>query len=121
MYRLSTQISISAAHYLNKYDGDCARLHGHNWKVKVEVTADRLDETGMAMDFKDLKDVTWEAIGKYDHQVFNELEPFDSINPTAENIARHFYQQISIQLPKHVKMAKLCLWETDKYLVEYSE
>jgi len=121
MYRLSTQFSISAAHYLNKYDGDCARLHGHNWKIKVEVTAQELDETGMAMDFKDLKEISWAAICKYDHQVFNEVKPFDSINPTAENIAHHFYQQISKQLPQHVTMAKLCLWETDKYLVEYSE
>lgn len=121
MYRLSAQVGISSAHYLNHYEGDCARLHGHNWKVKVEVTANTLDEAGMAMDFKDLKDVSWKVIGKYDHQVFNEVAPFDEINPTAENIARYFFQAIARELPAHVKMDRICLWETEKYSVEYSE
>jgi 6-pyruvoyltetrahydropterin/6-carboxytetrahydropterin synthase len=121
MYKLSAMISISSAHYLNKYDGDCARLHGHNWKIKVDVTAQTLDESGMALDFKELKNITWKAIGKYDHQVFNKVEPFTKLNPTAENIARHFYHEIAAQLPDNIKMSKISLWETEKYLVEYSE
>lgn len=121
MYKLSTMVSISSAHFLKHYDGDCARLHGHNWKVKVDVAAQTLNDSGMAVDFKELKKITWQAIGKYDHQVFNEVAPFDKLNPTAENIARHFYNEIAALLPDNIKMSKISLWETEKYLVEYSE
>ena len=121
MYKLSALLNFSAAHYLNAYNGDCARLHGHNWKILVEVSANDLDASGMAMDFKDLNDVAWKVIGKFDHQVVNEVEPFNKINPTAENLARYFYEAIKSNLPEKVEMIKIGLWETEKYLVEYSE
>ena len=67
MYKLSTLLSFSSAHYLNNYDGNCAKLHGHNWKVQVDVAADQLDNTGMAIDFKDLNGLAWKIISKFDH------------------------------------------------------
>lgn len=119
MYRLSAELKISAAHQLRNYDGPCARIHGHNWKVKVEVCATELDKIGMAIDFADLKDITWRVIGKYDHNNFNAIAPFDNINPTAENIARYFYHEISALLPQGIKMCSIEIWETDKYKVAY--
>lgn len=121
MYKLSALLSFSSAHYLNEYNGNCARLHGHNWKIQIEVSSFEINDIGMALDFKDLSKLAWQVIGKFDHQVINDVKPFDTINPTAENIARYFYQEISKILPPHVKMEKIGLWETDKYLVEYSE
>ncbi len=121
MYRLSIQTNISAAHLIRGYKGPCARLHGHNWKLKVDVTASVLNEIGMAIDFKDLKEITWKIAGRYDHQNFNEIAPFDKINPTAENVAKYFFEEIDRLLPEGIKMAKISLWETEKYLVEYSE
>ncbi|HEM48866.1 MAG TPA: 6-carboxytetrahydropterin synthase QueD [Caldithrix sp.] len=121
MYKLSALQNFSSAHYLNDYNGDCARLHGHNWKVLVEVSAAKLDASGMAVDFKDLNEIAWKVIGKFDHQVINEIEPFKTINPTAENLARYFYEEIKNYLPDNVKMGKIGLWETEKYLVEYCE
>jgi len=121
MYKLSALLNFSSAHYLNAYNGDCARLHGHNWRVLVEVSANELDETGMALDFKDLNSIAWKIIGKFDHQVINKVEPFDKINPTAENLACYLYDEIKILLPANTKMEKIGLWETEKYFVEYSE
>ena len=121
MYKLSALLNFSSAHYLNDYDGNCARLHGHNWKVQVEVAAGELNKLGMAMDFKDLDKLAWDVIGKFDHQVVNKINPFDALNPTAENMARYFYREINKGLPAGIKMEKLSLWETDKYLVEYCE
>lgn len=121
MYKLSALLNFSSAHYLNNYDGNCSRLHGHNWKVQVEVSANELNETGMALDFKDLNEIAWNVIGKFDHQVINEVKPFDTINPTAENLARYFYDKIKKTLPAKIVLKKIGLWETDKYLVEYGE
>lgn len=119
MYRLSAELKISSAHQLRNYEGPCARVHGHNWKIKVEVSAKELDEIGMAIDFADLKKIAWQVIGKYDHNNFNELAPFDKINPTAENIARYFFNEIAGLLPDGIKLITVEIWETDKYKVAY--
>jgi len=121
MYQLSIQNSFSAAHILREYKGNCARLHGHNWKVKVDVSSEELNEVGMAIDFKDLTDISWQVIGKFDHQNINEIEPFNRINPSAENLARYFYIEIAKLLPDKINIQKISIWEVDKYLVEYFE
>ena len=121
MYRLQIQTSISAAHFLQEYDGNCSVLHGHNWKIEVIVKSDQVDKVGMVIDFKDLKEITWQVAGNYDHRVFNEVPPFNTQNPTAENISRHFYREISKRLPVGVNMDRIRLWETDNYAIEYSE
>lgn len=83
MYYCIKDLEISAAHKLAlSYESPCARLHGHNWKLRVFCRAESLNPDGMVMDFTHIK----KAIhGKLDHQYLNEVLPF---NPTAENIAR---------------------------------
>ena len=120
MYILSIETMISAAHRLREYEGNCVRLHGHNWKIRVEVKTDTLNNLGMGIDFKDLADLAWQVIGRFDHQEINTIPPFDQMNPTAENLARYFYEEIGRLLPEPILMHKIALWETDKYRVEYS-
>lgn len=121
MFNLSIDTSFSAAHLLRDYDGPCSRTHGHNWKIRVEVLADTLDEKGIAIDFKDLKNLTWQVIGKFDHSNFNDIAPFDTLNPTAENIVKYFFDELKKILPEGTRLNKIRLWETEKYAVEYSE
>ena len=121
MYILSIETMISAAHRLREYDGNCVRIHGHNWKIRVEVKTDTLNDVGMGIDFKDLTDLAWRVVGRFDHQEINRIPPFDKMNPTAENMARYFYLEIGRLLPRHIQMHKISLWETDKYKVEYFE
>ena len=121
MFTLSVQKEISAAHQLRDYDGPCARIHGHNWKIKIEVQADKLDHVGIAIDFTDIEDLLWKIIGAYDHSNFNEIEPFDRINPTAENIACYIYEEMKKLLPSGIDMKSVQLWETDTYRVTYEE
>ena len=119
MYCLSIESKISAAHQLRDYDGPCARLHGHNWKIKVEVTAEKLNDVGIAIDFSELKNITWKVIGKFDHNNFNNIAPFDKQNPTAENIAKYFYHELAQLLPRDIDLSYIEIWETDKYRVSY--
>lgn len=121
MYQLSIEKTISAAHNLRDYEGPCSRVHGHNWKIGVRVKAEQLDNAGIAIDFEELEKLTWQIIGRFDHQNLNELTPFDSLNPTAENIVKYFYDQIKIVLPRDVLLAEVTLWENDTYKVSYAE
>ena len=83
MYYISKRMEIAGAHRLRlSYESKCSHLHGHNWIVTVYCYAEELNEDGMVVDFKQIKD----RIHVYlDHGYLNELLPF---NPTAENIAR---------------------------------
>ena len=121
MYRLSSQKMISAAHVLRDYDGPCSRMHGHNWNVKIDVLSNQLDKVGFCLDFKDLDDILWKVIGPFDHNNFNDFAPFDKLNPTAENIARYFFDELKKLLPQNIRLEKISIWETDTYLVEYFE
>jgi 6-pyruvoyltetrahydropterin/6-carboxytetrahydropterin synthase len=93
-FEVYVESHFSAAHCLVGYPGDCARLHGHNWNVRVFVTCDRLDETGMGVDFRDLKRALGEVLADFDHTTLNDLPAFKDANPTSENIARFLYREI---------------------------
>lgn len=122
MFVLKIVTDFAAAHSLRKYPGDCARLHGHNWQVEVMVEAQKLDENGIAVDFRQIKQQTKKIIKKLDHQYLNEVPPFDSLNPTAEHIAQYFYQQVSSLVNnKSVRLREVMIWETPRAAVSYSE
>lgn len=121
-YTLKILADFASAHTLRDYPGDCSRMHGHNWKLEVEVTATELNEHGMGMDFKTIKTATRELAKTLDHRYLNDIPPFDTVNPTAENIAQYFYQSLSKTLNiETAKISGVTLWETDRACVRYSE
>jgi len=97
-------------------------MHGHNWKVEVEVSGNKLDNIGMVMDFKEIKKSTNEIVNELDHQFLNDLKPFENMNPTAENIAQYIYYELAKVLSKNdVQVKSIKLWENDRSAVTYSE
>ena len=75
MYEVMIEEEFSAAHALRGYRGKCENLHGHNWKVEVYVRGDRLDQIGMLVDFKELKEATRRVMKLLDHHVLDFREP----------------------------------------------
>ncbi len=121
-YTLKVVSDFASAHTLRDYPGACSRMHGHNWKVELEVQANTLDEVGMAVDFKVMKKAVREVTDDLDHYYLNEIEPFDKINPTAENIAAYLYKRLSTKLNNDsIKVSALTLWETERACVRYTE
>ncbi|PCH63263.1 MAG: 6-carboxytetrahydropterin synthase QueD [Gammaproteobacteria bacterium] len=121
-YTLKILADFASAHTLREYPGDCSRMHGHNWKLEVDVTATSLNEHGMGMDFKTIKTATRKLAKTLDHRYLNDIPPFDTINPTAENIAQYFYQNLSKTLNiDTAKISGVTLWETDRACVRYTE
>lgn len=121
-YKLKTITEFASAHTLRDYPGACSRMHGHNWKVELEAVATSLDEMGMGIDFKKMKNAANEVGDQMDHRYLNDLEPFAEINPTAENIAAYMFQEISSRLNSDtIKVHAVTLWETDRACVRYSE
>lgn len=121
-YTLKIITDFASAHTLRDYPGACARMHGHNWKVEVEVTASELDAIGMGVDFRVIKQAARDIAERLDHRYLNDLEPFVQINPTAENIAAYFHQELSAQLNNDtIRVHAVTLWETERACVRYAE
>ena len=119
-FTLKVETEISSAHQLVGYIGDCARLHGHNWRIRVEVIAQDLDDIGVAVDFKVLKSLLKEITSPLDHQNLNEIEPFNKINPTAENLAKYIFEEYKKVLNiKGVTLNAIIIYETPRSEVRY--
>ena len=125
MYELTVEREFSSGHYLRNYHGRCENPHGHNYKVRITLTGAELDQAGLLLDFKLLKQVMRPVIDRIDHQMLNDLEPFTNVNPSAENIARYFYEQTSQQLTDmtsgRVRVKDCTIWETDTTSATYYE
>ncbi len=95
MFEVTVEQTFAAGHALRNYRGKCENVHGHNYRVRVTVAGDRLDETGLLVDFLDVNRLIGGVVEYLDHQFINDLAPFDQINPSAENIAKYFYDRVS--------------------------
>ena len=125
MYEVNVEADFSSGHYLRNYHGRCENPHGHNYKVRVTLVGEGLDASGLLLDFKMLKQVMRPVIDRIDHRMLNDLEPFTTLNPSAENIARYFFEQTNQQLvgmtEGRVRVKDCTIWETDTTSATYYE
>ncbi len=125
MYEVTVEADFASGHYLRNYRGKCENPHGHNYKVRVTLAGAALDETGLLLDFKLLKQVLKPVIERIDHQMLNDLEPFTTLNPSAENIAKYLYDETNRQLARvtgdRVRVKDCTIWETESTTATYYE
>jgi 6-pyruvoyltetrahydropterin/6-carboxytetrahydropterin synthase len=117
-FEITTTRSFSAAHALRLYDGSLEAVHGHNWRVKVTVTAAGLDALATVMDFHEIERLVDAITRPMHNRHLNELEPFvRELNPSAENVAFHVAR--SLRLPGDVRLERVEVWETDENSAVY--
>lgn len=122
MFELTVEVDFAAAHHLEGYPGDCARVHGHNWVVVVVARAKNLDSIGMAYDFRKLKNAAKELIAPWDHQDLNQLSDFKERASSAEQIAKLSYDRLSAKLnSENLKIYKVTVWENARCSASYFE
>ncbi len=112
---------FSGGHHLREYPGNCEHPHGHNWKVKVQVRARKLDKLGMGIDFKILKKHVNRVIDDLDHRDLNEHPAFQDRNPSSEHIAMFIFAQLKDELQTdRYELHSVQVRETDSSGVIYS-
>lgn len=122
MYEVKINTSFSAAHQLRGYDGKYENLHGHNWGATVIVEAEALDSMGVGIDFVVLKQKVEAILSKLDYQNINEVPPFDKQNPSAENIARWLFKELSADIDtESAKVKRVEIREMDDCGAAYYE
>ena len=120
MFHIFIKSHFSAGHHLREYPGNCERPHGHNWKVEVTVKADSLDNLGMGLDFKALKNEVNKVLDTLDHHDLNEHADFQSVNPSSENIAVFIFNNLqNILSTDRYGLHSVTVRETDNSGVTY--
>jgi 6-pyruvoyltetrahydropterin/6-carboxytetrahydropterin synthase len=119
MYTVFKDFTFCAAHAVRGHTGGCQNLHGHNYRVRVYVSAEQLDGLGMVLDFADLKRTVAQIAGHFDHQTINDHPPFDEINPTAELLSEFVYRRFQEELVRgglgdgRVRLGRVEVWENE--------
>jgi 6-pyruvoyltetrahydropterin/6-carboxytetrahydropterin synthase len=122
MFEISVDETFAAGHALRGYKGKCENVHGHNYKVRIVLEGSQLDSIGLLFDFTHLKRVIREIVAGVDHVFLNDRPPFDVINPSAENLAKFFYDETSRlmnAIPEGARIARVTIWETDTTSATY--
>jgi len=121
MFEVSVEHTFAAGHALRNYRGKCENVHGHNYRVQVTVRGEKLDQTGMLADFVELKRLLRAISEPLDHVFLNDIEPFNTVNPSAENMAVYICEKMQegISQANPVEVAEVKVWETDIQAATY--
>ena len=124
MFEVTVEETFAAGHALRNYHGKCENVHGHNYKIRATLEGERLDVAGLLIDFHDVKRVLNEIIERVDHKFLNDIAPFDTLNPSAENMARWFYEELAKGLAAALRttgarLVEVRIWETDTSIAAY--
>lgn len=143
MFKATKEFKFDAAHYLcGSYTGKCQNIHGHTYKVLITVKSTELNDDGMVIDFGELKECVKPIIEAYDHSIVVNSNPSEGSakreefieileqetdvkhfpgNPTAENMARLFFERICEKLPTGIMLENVKVYETPTSYAEYTE
>jgi 6-pyruvoyltetrahydropterin/6-carboxytetrahydropterin synthase len=115
MFEVTIEETFAAGHALRNYRGKCENVHGHNYRCQVSIQGESLDEIGLLVDFVELKRVVHSVLDRMDHQWLNDFPPFNVLNPSAENMAKFIYDEVTsgLQVKDGIRVESVRLWETD--------
>jgi 6-pyruvoyltetrahydropterin/6-carboxytetrahydropterin synthase len=120
MYELKIITEFSAAHNLRNFRGKCEALHGHNWKVEVVLSGKDLDDSGVVLDFAEVKAATGEIMSEIDHRYLNDLPFFMENNPSSENIARYIFHRLQEKMNNdRIRIRRVTAWESQDACASY--
>jgi 6-pyruvoyltetrahydropterin/6-carboxytetrahydropterin synthase len=118
MFEISIERTFCAAHAI-VIRGEREPVHGHNWRVRVTVAGDSLDADGLVCDFHELEEIVDRVIRPFRDRNLNETPPFDSVNPTAEHVARHIAQEVAAAVPDVVQLRSVSVTEAPGCIATY--
>jgi len=118
MFTIGVQSGFSAAHFHCGAEKSCEQIHGHNYRIEVEMSSPEL-RGDMVVDFGLVQQKLSEVIKPWDHHLLNEVKDFSGIEPTTEIICRLLYENLSSRFSGEVSLRKVTVWETDDCWASY--
>jgi len=121
-FSVRVEARFESAHYLREYRGISEPLHGHSYKVEAELAArgGGVDDDAIAVDFVSAKRRLEQLAKKLDYACINDVEPFNRINPSAENIAEWFARELQKEVDEeNADVVAITVWEGPVNSVTY--
>ena len=121
-FTVRVEARFESAHFLREYRGVSEPLHGHSYKVEADLAArgGGVDADAIAVDFVSARHALEELAKQLDYKCINDVPPFDRINPTAENIASWFHEQLSsVVAGENAAVMAITIWEGPVNSVTY--
>jgi 6-pyruvoyltetrahydropterin/6-carboxytetrahydropterin synthase len=120
MFELKVVTRFSAAHQLTMVGAKCENMHGHNWKIEVCVTGNKLNAGGVLIDFGEIKAHLADVMKKLDHKFLNELDYIPDGKPSSENIAYFVATELQNKIDNDsVCISRVAAWESDDACATY--
>lgn len=120
MFELSITGDIASAHFLRDYEGPCKNLHGHTWKIEATIQSDKLNNIGLVVDFREMKQRLKDVLMPLDHVCLNDLPYFQKVNPSTENLAVYIYREFKKAAAPY-RLKEVRVWESETSSVTYFE
>ena len=118
---IRVEARFEAAHNLREYKGAPEPLHGHSWKVEAKFKCKSLDHEDIGVDYVHVEKAIRGLASRFDHRYINEVPPFDKINPTSENIAKWFFNELNRpEIRENSELKEVVVWEGPEAYVAYS-
>lgn len=121
-FTIRVEARFEAAHNLREYKGAPEPLHGHSWKIEAKFKCKQLDHEYIGIDYVHVEKAIRELAQRFDHRYINEIPPFDQLNPTSENMARWFFEQLNRpEIKQEADLSEVVVWEGPEAYVSYSK
>jgi 6-pyruvoyltetrahydropterin/6-carboxytetrahydropterin synthase len=121
MFTITVETHFQASHGLILPDGSKEPLHSHDWVVTTAVASEKLDEMGVVMDFRTLREMVANVTGELDNMVLGDVEHFRQNNPSAENVAIYVYEKLRAKLPEGAVLQSIKVVEEPGCSAKYAE
>ncbi len=121
MFTISVETHFRASHRLILPDGLKEPLHSHDWVVTAAVSSEKLDDMGVVMDFRTLREMVANATAELDNTALGEVEHFRRNNPSAENVAIYIYDRLRVELPDEVELQSVKVVEEPGCSAKFAE
>lgn len=110
MFELSIESRFSAAHAI-RLGGAVEPLHGHDWLVTLTIAGETLDEDGLLCDFHTIEEALRSITARFHNRSLNETTPFNTLNPTAEHVAKHIADALAPMMPSEARIQSVRVTE----------
>jgi len=120
LFTITIETAFTARHQLTLADGRTEPAHSHNWLIRTAVSADKLDETGLVIDFDDLKARIEAVTAPFNGAKLEDLSCFKGANASAEAVAKYIYDKTEPLLPAYVNLEYVEVMESAGCRAKYS-
>ncbi|HEW78848.1 MAG TPA: 6-carboxytetrahydropterin synthase [Phycisphaerales bacterium] len=104
MFTVSVETQFWASHRLAFPDGSKEPAHPHNWLVTADVGSDKLNSTGLVIDFRRLKAMVEVIVARFSDTSLDKNDYFQRNSSSAETIAKYIYEQLEPKLPDNIRL-----------------